>query len=280
MDEPAGAVLITGAAKRLGAAMALDVARAGRDVALHCHRSRAEAEALAATIGGWGPRGRGERRPGRETEAARLVPEAARAIGLLGVLVNNASTFELDHLATADRDSWDRHLETNLRAPIVLSQAFVRQLAARRRRPDRQHDGPARLNLTPNYLSYSISKVGLWAATQVLARELAPRVRVNAIGPGRPCVARGTSGAASRSCAARRRCRGPSPRRSRRPALHPGQPVDDRPADHAGRRPAAGLADAAGAHGRVTASRAASWRARPDSPSAPGGRRRSRRPCG
>jgi NAD(P)-dependent dehydrogenase (short-subunit alcohol dehydrogenase family) len=185
MDEPAGAVLITGAAKRLGAAMALDVARAGRDVALHCHRSRAEAEALAATIRGLGRRAvvvSGDL--AREAEAARLVPEAARAIGPLGVLVNNASTFELDHLATADRDSWDRHLETNLRAPIVLSQAFVRQLPP-------AGDGlivnlldQRVMNLTPNYLSYSISKAGLWAATQVLARELAPRVRVNAIGPG------------------------------------------------------------------------------------------------
>ena len=141
----------------------------------------------------------------QEAEAARVVPEAAQAIGPLGVLVNNASTFELDHLATADRISWDRHLETNLRAPIVLSQEFVRQL------PPGGHGLIVNLldqrvmNLTPNFLSYSISKVGLWAATQVLARELAPRVRVNAIGPGPALPSPGWSLAASRSCAGRRR---------------------------------------------------------------------------
>ena len=129
MSEPAGAALITGAAKRLGAAMAMAVAGTGRDVALHCHRSREEAEALAKRIRGLGRRAvvvSGDL--AQEAEAARVVPEAAQAIGPLGVLVNNASTFELDHLATADRISWDRHLETNLRAPIVLRQEFVRQL--------------------------------------------------------------------------------------------------------------------------------------------------------
>src|SRR3954470_16847497 len=118
MLEPAGAMLITGAAKRLGAAMALAVARDGYDVALHCHRSREEALALAARIRELGRRAvvvSGDL--AREAEAARVVPEAAQAIGPLSVLVNNASTFDLDHLATADRDSWDRHLDTNLRAP-------------------------------------------------------------------------------------------------------------------------------------------------------------------
>jgi len=185
MLEPAGAMLITGAAKRLGAAMALAVARDGYDVALHCHRSREEALALAARIRELGRRAvvvSGDL--AREAEAARVVPEAAQAIGPLGVLVNNASTFDLDHLATADRDSWDRHLDTNLRAPIVLSQEFVRQLPPAGRGLIVNLLDQRVMNLTPNYLSYSISKVGLWAATQVLARELAPRVRVNAIGPG------------------------------------------------------------------------------------------------
>ena len=129
----------------------------------------------------------------RESEAARVLPEVRERLGPVGLLVNNASVFELDRLATADRASWDRHLETNLRAPIVLSQGFVRQL------PD---GAPGLivnvldqrvLNLTPNFLSYSVSKVGLWAATQVLARELAPRVRVNAIGPGPALPAPGMS---------------------------------------------------------------------------------------
>jgi NAD(P)-dependent dehydrogenase (short-subunit alcohol dehydrogenase family) len=185
MAELAGAALVTGGAKRLGAAMALAVARDGFDVAVHCHRSVAEAEALATRIRELGRRSVVLTADlGVEAQAERLVPAAADALGPVTVLVNNASVFELDHLATADRASWDRHLETNLRAPVVLSRGLVGQL------PPDAHGlivnllDQRVLNLTPNYLSYSIAKVGLWAATQVLARELAPRVRVNAIGPG------------------------------------------------------------------------------------------------
>ena len=185
MTELAGAVLITGGARRLGAAMALAVARDGYDVAIHCRGSVLDAQTLAAEIESMG------RSAAvivadleQEREAARVVAEAVRGLGPLAVLVNNASVFELDRLATADRSSWDRHLETNLRAPVVLSRGFVAQL------PPGGHGlivnmlDQRVLNLTPNFLSYSIAKSGLWAATQVLARELAPRVRVNAIGPG------------------------------------------------------------------------------------------------
>lgn len=189
-----GAVLVTGAARRLGAAMAWAMAEDGFDVAIHCRGSLADAEALARRIEALG------RRAAvvvadleREGEVERVVEEASVALGPLAILVNNASTFVLDRLATADRASWDRHLETNLRAPVVLSQHFVAQLGP----ADRglivnlldQRIG----NLTPNFLSYSIAKAGLWAATQVLARELAPRVRVNGIGPGPVLPAPGTA---------------------------------------------------------------------------------------
>jgi NAD(P)-dependent dehydrogenase (short-subunit alcohol dehydrogenase family) len=185
MAEMVRTALVTGGAKRLGAAMALALARDGFDVAIHCCRSVDEAWELAGRIEATGRRAAVVRADlSRESETARVVPEARERLGPIGLLVNNASVFELDRLASADRASWDRHLETNLRAPVVLSQGFVRQLP----------DGALGLivnvldqrvlNLTPNFLSYSISKVGLWAATQVLARELAPRVRVNAIGPG------------------------------------------------------------------------------------------------
>jgi NAD(P)-dependent dehydrogenase (short-subunit alcohol dehydrogenase family) len=185
MGELSGAVLITGAAKRLGAAMARAVARDGFDVAIHCHRSLAEAESLAGEIEALGRRVIVTRADlGREVEAAQLVPDVVRQLGPLAVLVNNASVFELDRLASADRASWDRHVEANLRAPIVLSQGFVAQLPADRHGLIVNLLDQRILNLTPNYLSYSVSKMGLWGATQVLARELAPRVRVNAIGPG------------------------------------------------------------------------------------------------
>ena len=185
MRELVGAVLITGAAKRLGAAMARAVARGGFDVAIHCHRSLAEAQELAGEIEALGRRAAVVPADlGREVEVAEVVPAAVRQVGPLAVLVNNASVFELDRLASADRTSWDRHLEANVRAPIVLSQGFVGQLPPDRRGLIVNILDQRVLNLTPNYLSYSISKMGLWGATQVLARELAPRVRVNAIGPG------------------------------------------------------------------------------------------------
>ena len=126
MPELVGAVLITGAAKRLGAAMARAVARDGFDVAIHCHRSIGEARELAGEIEGLGRRAAVVSADlGREGEVTEIVAAAVRQVGPLAVLVNNASVFELDRLASADRTSWDRHLETNLRAPIVLSQGFV-----------------------------------------------------------------------------------------------------------------------------------------------------------
>ena len=192
MAEKPRSALVTGAGKRLGRAMAEALADDGFDVAVHCRRSLAEAEEVAAAI-----RGRGRRAVvlvadlSREPEVEALVPAAVAALGPLGLLVNNASTFRLDRLETADRASWDAHLETNLRAPVVLAQGFVRQLPPEAEGlivnmlDQRVH------NLTPNFLSYSVSRLGLWAATQVLALELAPRARVNAIGPGPTLAAPG-----------------------------------------------------------------------------------------
>jgi NAD(P)-dependent dehydrogenase (short-subunit alcohol dehydrogenase family) len=183
--QVARVALVTGAGKRAGRALALALARERYDVAVHCHRSREEAEEVAALV-----RAAGRRAAvlvadlAREIETKALVPAAVDALGTLGVLVNNASIFHLDRLETADRASWDTHMETNLRSPVVLMQDFVRQLPNEasgvivNMLDQRVH------NLTPNFLSYSISRMGLWGATQVLARELAPRVRVNAIGPG------------------------------------------------------------------------------------------------
>jgi NAD(P)-dependent dehydrogenase (short-subunit alcohol dehydrogenase family) len=180
-----GVALVTGAARRLGRAMALALAEDGWDVAVHCHQSRDEAEAVRAAIGRLGRRAAVLQADlAREAEAARVVAETVAALGPPGLLVNNASVFELDRLETADRRSWERHMETNLRAPIVLAQGFVKALPARAEGVIVNLLDQRVLNLTASFLSYSVSKVGLWAATQVLARQLAPRVRVNAIGPG------------------------------------------------------------------------------------------------
>lgn len=190
-----GRALVTGAGQRLGRAMALSLARDGIDVALHCHRSVDAAEALATEL----------RTMGRkavvlkadildEAQVTPLVPRAIEALGgVLSLLVNNASIFEEDMLQTASRDSWDRHMESNLRAPFVLTQSFAAQVpdpvVAADGRPTAQGlvvnmiDQRVR-KLTPQFMSYTLAKSALWTLTQTAAQALAPRVRVNAIGPG------------------------------------------------------------------------------------------------
>jgi NAD(P)-dependent dehydrogenase (short-subunit alcohol dehydrogenase family) len=177
--------LVTGAGRRIGAAIARDLARHGWAVAIHYRGSRSEAEALAREIGAAG--GRAVTLPcdlARETEVETLIPRAVEALGPLTCLVNNASAFEMDKVDTATRESWDRHIETNLRAPLVLSQAFARQL------PEDIEGNIINMldqrvwKLTPYFLSYTVAKSGLWTLTQTLALALAPRIRVNGIGPG------------------------------------------------------------------------------------------------
>jgi NAD(P)-dependent dehydrogenase (short-subunit alcohol dehydrogenase family) len=179
------AALVTGGARRLGRATALALAGAGFDVAVHFATSRAEAEATVAEIVALGRRA--VALPGDlaiEAEVATLLPAATAALGPVGVLVNNASVFERDEALDATRESWDRHMEPNLRAPFVLTQAFARAL------PETATGVVINLldqrvwSPTPHFTSYSLSKAGLWWLTQSLALALAPRIRVNAIGPG------------------------------------------------------------------------------------------------
>jgi NAD(P)-dependent dehydrogenase (short-subunit alcohol dehydrogenase family) len=186
--------LVTGGARRIGRALALRLAREGFDVALHYRGSAAEAEASAAAI-----RALGRRcllTPAdleRLSEVETIVPRAVAALGPLGVLVNNASIFELDRIGTLSEASWARHLAVNLTAPTFLCRAFVRQLPAEAEGVIVNILDERIFNPTPNYLSYTASRFGLWGVTQVLARELAPRVRVNAIGPGPTLPAAGTT---------------------------------------------------------------------------------------
>ncbi len=177
--------LVTGAARRIGRAIALDLAAKGFAVGIHYHRSEADAEHVAASIKAEG--GRAvllQADLGEESESTTLVPRLAKALGPPGLLVNNASLFERDEALTATRESWDAHIETNLRAPFVLTQAFARHL------PDDAEGLVINMldqrvwNVTPHFTSYTVSKAGLWTITQTLALALAPRVRVNAIGPG------------------------------------------------------------------------------------------------
>jgi len=208
------AALVTGGAKRLGRAITEALAGAGFSVAIHCHRSLPEAEALAAEL-----RGRGghvaliEADLARETETETLVERAAAALGgPLGLLVNNASTFELDTVETATRASWDLHLEPNLRAPFVLAQRFAAALPAAAEGAIVNLLDQRVWSVTPRFVSYTVSKVGLWALTRQLALALAPRIRVNAIGPG-PALpsARQTEAQFARQCRSTPLGRGTSP---------------------------------------------------------------------
>lgn len=177
-----GVALVTGGARRIGRAVCLKLASAGFDVAIHHHASGDEAEALAAKIAGLGRRAIALKADLRDETAVRaLVPQAASALGPVTALVNNASVFEDDRVGGLSRESWDRHIETNLRAPIVLAEAFAEQggegaivnlLDQKVLKPD------------PRFFSYSLSRNGLWWATRTLAQALAPRIRVNGVGPG------------------------------------------------------------------------------------------------
>ena len=180
-----GSALITGAARRIGRAIALDLARAGWPVAVHYNSSAEEANAVVAEIRTAGGRAVALAADLADAGAVqRLVPATAAALGPLACLVNNASLFEIDTVETATAETWDRHLDTNLRAPFLLAQAFARQL------PSGVEGNIINLidmrvwKLTPGFTPYTVSKAGLWTLTQTLAMALAPTIRVNGIGPG------------------------------------------------------------------------------------------------
>lgn len=177
--------LVTGASHRIGRAIAVDLAQAGWSVAVHYRDSAEAAASLIAEIESRGGRATAVRADlAIEAETSHLIRRAADEIGPITCLVNNAARFEHDEADSVTRDSWDLHMETNLRAPFVLTQEFARGL------PDSSGGAVINIidervwNLTPHFVSYTVSKSGLWTLTQTMALALAPRIRVNAIGPG------------------------------------------------------------------------------------------------
>lgn len=190
----AGRALVTGGARRLGRAMALYLAGRGYAVAVHYATSEDEAETVVREARSLGVDAAALGADLLDEDAAdALVGRAAEALGgPLTVLVNNASIFEYDSLFTATRESWNRHIGSNLRAPFQLMQRFAQDCP----RADRGTGEPRAtglvvnmidqrvLKLTPEFMTYTLAKMGLWALTQTAAQALAPRVRVNAIGPG------------------------------------------------------------------------------------------------
>lgn len=187
--------LVTGAGARLGRAMALYLGDRGFDVAVHYNTSSDGADEVVAQLAAKGQRGVAVQADLlNENETQSLFPRALEALGgPITCLINNASIFEHDTVTTATEESWDRHIGSNLRAPFVLTQAMAAQgLVA-----DVDDRGEPRgsglivnmldqrvRKLTPEFMTYTIAKMGLWAMTQTTAQALAPSVRVNAIGPG------------------------------------------------------------------------------------------------
>ncbi|MDV6332571.1 SDR family oxidoreductase [Asticcacaulis sp. 201] len=177
--------LVTGAAKRIGRAIAIALAKAGYDIGVHYGRSQDDAVALVAELEGLGVRAHPIQ--GDLSDVATvpgLIGKARDALGPVDVLVNNASVFADDRARTLTIDSWQTHMDTNLLAPVLLAQAFAQQ-------PDIR-PGASIINMidqrvlkpSPPFFSYSMSKAGLWHATRTLAQALAPHIRVNAVGPG------------------------------------------------------------------------------------------------
>ncbi len=187
--------LVTGAGARLGQAMALYLGQRGYDVAVHYAGSQAGADDTVSQLQTMGRRAVALQADLLDEAAMQaLVPRALDALGgPLTCLINNASIFEYDNVETGTRESWDRHMESNLRAPFVLTQNFAAQVPDPV--PDAMDEPVAQAlvinmldqrvhKLTPEFMSYTIAKMGLWAMTRTTAQALAPRVRVNGIGPG------------------------------------------------------------------------------------------------
>jgi NAD(P)-dependent dehydrogenase (short-subunit alcohol dehydrogenase family) len=180
-----GAALVTGGARRIGRALVVCAAEAGYDVAIHVRAVDDEAEAAAAEV-----RARGRKAAilacdlRKEATTVALVGEAEAELGPVTLLVNSASVFEEDAFTDMNRASWDAHMETNLRSPLVLAQVFARRLPAGREGLIVNLLDQRVLKPSPEFFSYSLSKAALWDATQMLAQALAPRIRVNGIGPG------------------------------------------------------------------------------------------------
>jgi len=177
--------LVTGAGKRIGRRLALDLARAGWCVAVHYHHSREAADQLVTEIAREGGHAMAFHADlSRESQMQALMDKVHEKMGEVTLLINNASRFEKDTAGDATRESWDRHMEVNLRAPFVLAQNLAAQLAPRSDAHIINILDTKVLNLDPHFLSYTLSKSALWTLTRTLALALAPHIRVNAIGPG------------------------------------------------------------------------------------------------
>ena len=184
-ESPSNHALVTGAARRIGRAIATALAQDGWTVGIHHASSDAEADILVQELTNSGHQAYPIAADlSDDGEAASLLENAAKLGGPISCLVNNASVFERDSLETVTRDSWNSHLDVNLWAPIRLSQAFAATLPEQMTGNIVNIVDQRVISIPPDFLSYTVSKSGLWSVTQSLSLALAPRIRVNAIGPG------------------------------------------------------------------------------------------------
>lgn len=177
-----GWALVTGAARRIGRELSLTAARAGYDLVVHHRDSLGDANETAAAVQTLGRRVAVIAADLADADGCRGL--IAAAPGAVTLLVNSASLFEDDRIERLTAENWDAAMAANLRAPMLLSQAFAAALP-----PDREGlivniVDQRVLRPTPQFFSYAVSKAALWAATPMMAQSLAPRIRVNAIGPG------------------------------------------------------------------------------------------------
>lgn len=179
------AALVTGGAKRIGRAMVERLAREGWRVAIHCNASVVEAEGLAQAIEAAGGRATVVQADLADAHAVSgMVAAATTALGPLSLLVNNASEFEDDAIETLDLARYHRTLAIDLTAPLILTRDFAAQLPAGEEGLIVNILDQRVWKETPMFFSYQLAKSALWTATRTTARALAPRIRVNAIGPG------------------------------------------------------------------------------------------------
>ena len=177
-------VLITGASKRIGKSIAINLAKQGCDIAIHYNKSEKSAIKLVNELKSFGIESRTFKLDLMKIDKIeKWFKEITRVFGVIDILINNASLFEYDSLRTSSIQSLSDHLDINLKAPFLLSKYFVSNLKSKNGDIINILDQRV-LNISPYFTSYTISKSALHTLTKSLALSLAPKIKVNAVAPG------------------------------------------------------------------------------------------------